>query len=105
MIRSRYAYGEQHDYFDDFHVVGWTRSGDEEHADSGLAVLMSNAEGGSKRMYVGKQFAGELFYDAMGECTEPVRIEDDGNCTFYTDGGKVSVWIREAAFKDIEIDG
>ncbi len=105
MIRSRYAYGEQHDYFDDFHVVGWTRSGDEEHPDSGLAVLMSNAEGGNKRMYVGKQFAGELFYDAMGECTEPVRIEEDGNCTFYTDGGKVSVWIREGAFQDIEING
>ncbi len=104
MLRKNYAYGEQNDYFDDFHVVGWTRGGDKEHENSGMAVLMSNAEGGSKNMYVGKQFAGELFYDAMGECTDPVTIDENGNCTFYTDGGKVSVWIREGAYQDIEIN-
>jgi len=104
-IRKSYAYGEQKDYFDDFHIVGWTRGGDKEHPDSGLAVLMSNAEGGGKDMYVGKQFAGELFYDAMGECTEPVQVREDGNCTFYTDSGKVSVWLRKGAFEDIEING
>ena len=104
-IRKSYAYGEQKDYFDDFHIVGWTRGGDKEHPDSGLAVLMSNAEGGAKDMYIGKQFAGELFYDAMGDCTEPVQVREDGNCTFYTDSGKVSVWVRKGAFEDIEING
>ncbi len=67
-------------------------------------MLMSNAEGGSKNMYVGKRFAGELFYDAMGNCTEPVTIDADGNSTFYTDGGKVSVWVTKAAFEAIEIN-
>ena len=105
MLRRYYAYGEQKDYFDDFHIVGWTRAGDDEHENSGMAVLMSNADGGSKTMYMGNQFAGELFYDAMGECTEPVTVGDDGNCTFYTDSGKVSVWVREKAFQDIEING
>ena len=56
-------------------------------------------------MYVGKQFAGEMFYDAMGDCTEPVQVREDGNCTFYTDSGKVSVWVRKGAFEDIEING
>ncbi len=104
ILRRYIAYGEQNDYFDDFHVVGWTRLGDKEHKNSGMAVLMSNAEGGSKNMYVGKRFAGELFYDAMGNCTEPVTIDADGNSTFYTDGGKVSVWVTKAAFEAIEIN-
>ena len=104
-IRKSYAYGAQKDYFDDFHIVGWTRAGDKEHKNSGLAVLMSNAGGGSKQMYVGEQFAGELFHDAMGECTTPVQIGEDGTAVFYTNGGSVSVWLREAAFEDVEING
>ena len=40
MLRRYYAYGEQKDYFDDFHVVGWTRAGDDEHSDSGMSMLL-----------------------------------------------------------------
>ena len=40
-IRELYAYGEQHDYFDDSDIIGWTRSGIDEFAGSGLAVVLS----------------------------------------------------------------
>ena len=46
-IRKLYAYGEQVDYFDDEHVVGWVRRGDE-HWFSGMAVVMSDNAAGTK---------------------------------------------------------
>ena len=44
-LRKKYAYGVQHDYFDHPDVVGFTREGDAEHPDSGLAVIMSDGVG------------------------------------------------------------
>ena len=46
-IRECYAYGEEHLYFDDGSLVGFTREGDAEHADSGIAVLLTDSVGGS----------------------------------------------------------
>ena len=50
-LRKEKAYGQQNDYFDHPNYVGWTRTGDEEHIKSGLAVVISNAGDGEKRMY------------------------------------------------------
>lgn len=91
--RSHYAYGEQHDYFDHPNTVGWTREGDHEHMNSGLAVLMTNGSEGSKEMYVGKHFAGVKFYDRLGGRKEIVTIDENGNGTFFVNGGSVSVWL------------
>lgn len=57
-----------------------------------------------KRMEPGKKFAGELFYDAMGECTEPVTVDDDGWCDFYCNGNSVSVWVRAKAFEYLAVN-
>ncbi|MCR5664656.1 MAG: alpha-amylase [Oscillospiraceae bacterium] len=103
-LRRFYAYGEQTDYFDDPHCVGWTRGGDGEHPGSGLAVLMSNAEGGAKRMRIGERFAGARFYDALGKCPEPVTVGEDGWAAFRTDGGSVSIWVRAEAFEDLVVN-
>ena len=94
-IRKRFAYGEEHDYFDDFNVVGFTREGDEEHKNSGIAVLMSDSTGGSKRMYVGKKFAGMFFKDALGNAKYNIRIDEDGCGEFYVNRETVSIWINE----------
>ena len=102
--RHEYAYGEQKDYFEDEHVIGWTRSGDDEHPDSGLAVVMSNAEGGSLRMEMGKQYSGEEFFDAIGNCQEPVLIDEEGFGEFRTEGGNVAVWLRKNAFENLIVN-
>ncbi len=102
--RHEYAYGEQKDYLDDENVIGWTRSGDTEHPDSGLAVVMSNAEGGSLRMEMGKEYAGEEFYDAIGNCPEPVTIDEEGFGDFRTEGGNVAVWLRKHAFENLIVN-
>lgn len=100
-LRELCAYGEQKDYFDHHSVVGFTRSGDKEHPDSGLALLVTDSVAGSKRMQVGMQFAGAKFYDALGHFTEPVILDETGTGEFRVDGGSASVWVKENVYKKI----
>ena len=102
-IRRGYAYGEQEDYFDDPHLIGWVRRGEEEHPDSGLAVVISNTDDGQIRMLMGKQHAGISFRDALGNCPDPVVIDEEGYGTFGTTGGNVSIWIHEVGFEYIVV--
>lgn len=96
-IREMYAYGVEHLFFDDASLVGFTREGDAEHPDSGVAVLCTDSVQGKKRMYMGNQFAGKRMVDAMGGITEGVVIGPDGWGEFSVNGGSVSVWVTEAA--------
>lgn len=87
------AYGEQIDYFDDEHIIGWVRQGDKEHKDSGLVVIMSDNAGGSKEMNVGPYLANCVLRDITGNMSENVYVDKDGNGIFYCEGGSVSVWV------------
>lgn len=102
-IRARFAYGTETDYFDDHSIIGFTRSGDEEHQDSGLAVLATAADEGTKYMVIGRQFAGCRFYDALGRHDEPVVLDENGGASFHVHGGYVSVWLTESAYRSIRI--
>lgn len=94
-VRKTKAYGVQHDYFDDSNCIGWTREGDEDHKDSGLAVVISDGTGGTKHMYIGKQFAGCHFADIMGNAKYNIKIDDFGFGDFYVNRGDVAVWVRK----------
>lgn len=85
-LRKKYAIGKQNDYFDDQHIVGWT-------SENGLACLMSNQNMGGKRMYLGLEFAGQVFYDAMHHIDKKVIIDSEGYGDFEVLGGSVSVYI------------
>ena len=102
-LRQAYAYGDQRDYFDDPHIAGWVRGGDPEHPGSGIAVVLSNAEGGSKRMLMGKEFAGLSFYDALGNIQEPVTVDEEGFADFSVREKSVSVWVRREALEDLVV--
>lgn len=103
-IREKYAYGEQTDYFDHENVIGWVRMGDEEHKDSGIAVVLSDGPGGVKRMLLGKKFAGAEFMDITGKCREAVVIDTEGWGDFKVDGGSVSTWVCRAAYDYLETE-
>ena len=103
-LRRSYAYGEQEDCFAGEHLIGWVRRGDDEHENSALAVVMSNAEGGSLTMNVGSRFAGERFYDVLGNCTGPVLIRADGSGDFPAKERSVAVWVRAGAFEDLVVN-
>ena len=94
-VRKDYAYGEQYDYFDDKNIVGFTRTGDNEHINSGIAVLMTDSLGGTKMMNVGKKLAGCTFYDCTGNIDSTVSVDVNGNGIFSCKDGSVSIWIKE----------
>ncbi len=93
-LRKERAYGNQYDYIDSRNCIGWTREGDEEHINSGLAVIISNGGYAEKRMYVGKKFANKRFIDAMGYVTDDVIIDDEGMGNFKVKEKSVSIWIN-----------
>ncbi len=92
--RRDFAYGKQNDYFDHPNTIGWTREGDDDHPGSGLACLMTNGAGGSKRMAVGQKFKGCTFIDVTSNRPEKIAIGDDGAAEFLCNGGSVSVWVK-----------
>ena len=87
-IRKNYMNGECHDYFDHQHIIGWTFSG-------GFACIMTDEKGGSKQMYIGKEYAGKYFVDALGNYKEEVKIDEQGYGIFYVEDGSVSVYIEK----------
>ena len=94
-IRKEKSYGMQHDYFDNNNYIGWTQEGDEEHIKSGIAVAISTAGDGYKRMYVGNQNVGEIYIDALDNCQEEIIIEEDGCANFNVKGKSVSIWVKK----------
>ncbi len=94
-LRKEKAYGNQTDYLDNPNFIGWTREGDEEHSDSGLAAVISNVGDGEKRMYIGKRFKGKEFMDVLENCEELVIIDEEGFGNFKVKGKSVSVWVKK----------
>lgn len=99
--RTKCAYGEQHNYIDNHNVIGWTREGDADHKNSGLAALITDGAGGSKKMYVGTQHAGETWYDITGNVSGTVTIDAAGEATFSVNGGSHSVWVPTGTTTDV----
>ena len=101
--RLKYAYGAQHDYLDNADLIGWTREGDSEHAGSGLAVILSDRDGGEKTMYVGSEHAGETWQCILGDETS-VTIGEDGSATFDAGAGSLSVYLKASEAAKLEHD-
>lgn len=89
LARYNFAYGTQHDYFEDPHCIGWSREG------FGLAVILSSQGDHSLTMYTGKGYANKKYVDVMNNCTSSVTIDKDGNGTFPVKDGTISVWLPE----------
>ena len=102
-LRKIAAYGDQHDYFDHPNIVGFTREGDSEHPNSGLAVLISDNIGGEKKMYIGKHFARKTLYNIFGKSLETTIVDTNGYGIFNVDGGYMSVWVTKEMYEEIQI--
>lgn len=96
MARKDLAYGEQHDYWDDAHMIGWTREGIPEKERSGLAVLISSKNEGKKWMSVGAAHAGKTFRDITGNQSGTIILNEQGEAEFSVGQKSVSVWADES---------
>ena len=94
-VRTKFCYGKQNDYLDNENIIGWTKEGDFFHKDSGIAVIMSDGEGGLKNMYMGLNFANQQMYDITGNIQEIITVDENGNADFKCNGGSVSVWVKK----------
>ena len=104
-IRKYYAYGDQIDYFNDQNIIGFVRTGDYEHPDSGLVAVLTDAEGGSIQMNVGPNLADTVFYDCTGNISETVYVDAGGNGIFYCNDGSASIWIKQSTKNETEKEG
>ncbi|EHY55318.1 hypothetical protein HRR83_008764 [Exophiala dermatitidis] len=104
LARKLFAYGDQDDYFDDANCLGFVRRGTNDRKD-GLACVLSNAAPGQKKMFVGKEHAGEVWTDVLGWQTDEVKIDDEGFGQFMCPGTSVSVWVNKDAQDRSKIDG
>lgn len=95
-IRRDAAHGLQREYFDHPNCIGFTREGTAEQENSGVAVLLSNGDEGSKNMEIGKGHTGKTFVDALGKRQEEVIVNEDGWAEFFCAAGSVSVWVLKA---------
>ena len=73
ILRRDYAYGQQTDYFYNNDKIGFVRYGNDEHTNSGLAVVMTDKIGGEMIMDMGEKFKNTEFYDYDSK-----YIDDDG---------------------------
>ncbi|KAJ9264736.1 CAZyme family GH13 [Paecilomyces variotii] len=96
LARKLYAYGEQRDYFDRRNCIGFVRYGNLRHS-SGLACVLSNGAASTKRMFVGKQHAGERWTDLLEWNKETVVIDGQGYGIFPVLAMSVSVWVNDRA--------
>ncbi|MEO6037022.1 MAG: alpha-amylase, partial [Saprospiraceae bacterium] len=88
--RRHLAYGEQQDYFDDPHIIGWTRLGHDENPGSGYAVILTNGEAGTKRMQLGPRHANARFVDKLGHHEAQIQLDENGSAEFPVQSGSVS---------------
>jgi alpha-amylase len=93
IARKLYSYGIQRDYFDDKNTIGWTRAGDEVHAGSGVAVILTNGAASSKWMEIGKKHAGKQLYDFLGNCEGTTTVNSDGWAKFSVNNRSVLAWV------------
>lgn len=94
MLRKDYAYGEQEDYFEAPDKIGFIRQGDERHP-AKLVTVISNAEGGNLRMFIGEDWKGRIFYDYLGNYEGDIAVGEDGFADFPVPSGSVSAWVSK----------
>ena len=92
-LREGFNIEREADYFDHPDIIGWTAQGDFGELYTGMAVVLTNAHGGSKQMTIGAEFAGCCFVDLLGHRTEELILDSRGRAIFPVGDGSISVWV------------
>ncbi|MDR2878719.1 MAG: hypothetical protein LBV03_02235 [Fusobacteriales bacterium] len=71
------------------------RKGNEAHPGSGLVMLLSNHTEGTKKINIGKEHAGETWYEITENIKDEIHIDDNGEAEFNVNAGKAAVWVKK----------
>lgn len=91
-LRNNYCLGDEDNYFQNANLIGWVRR-DPEDKRKNAAIVMSNKEYGTIRMFVGQDNKSSVYTDYLGHDQGRVTIDDEGFGDFPVQGGSVSVWV------------
>ena len=89
-LRKQYNEGNQEDYFDHPHLIGWIRR----TQTKAMAIIMTNSNGGIKSMYVGKEDR-HCYYVNVFNGYQRVLINEDGYGDFYCEDKNFAVYVKE----------
>lgn len=56
---------------------------------------MSNGDDGEKTIHLGENYGNKTWRDFLGNRQERVVTDENGEATFFCNGGSVSVWVIE----------
>ena len=93
LARQRFAHGVQTLFFDHPNCIAFSRSGTDEYP--GCVVVMSNGDDGEKTIHLGENYGNKTWRDFLGNRQESVVTDENGEATFFCNGGSVSVWVIE----------
>jgi alpha-amylase len=96
-LRATRLNGEQRDYFENKHVIGWTIEGNMNDPASGFAVIISNGKAGKIKMSMGEGNAHATFCDSTGNCTSTVQLDKKGEGVFPVNEKSISIWQHVSA--------
>lgn len=91
--RNVFAYGDEHDYFDEANCVAWVRKGLADNPQSGCAVIISNGEAATKSVNMGTKFANKKIKDNLNNHTDILEVNASGDVLVKVNAGSVSVWV------------
>ena len=94
-LRKNQAYGAQHDYFDDPNCIGWTREGDEEHKNSGMAVVISDGPVAQSICISAGSLRDVISRMRWEMQNTTLRIDEEGFGDFYVNRDAVAVWVHK----------
>lgn len=89
-LRKQYNEGNQEDYFDHPHLIGWVRC----TQTKAMAIIMTNSTGGIKSMYVGKEYS-HCYYVNVFNGYQRVLINEGGYGDFYCEDKNFAVYVKE----------
>ena len=89
-LRKQYNEGNQEDYFDHPHLIGWIRR----TQTKAMAIIMTNSTGGIKSMHVGKEYS-HCYYVNVFNGYQRVLINEDGYGDFYCEDKNFAVYVKE----------
>lgn len=100
LLRRSFAKGKQDEYFEKKNCIGWVRTS-EDRDTAPMAVILSNGERESLKMFVGKASAGDIYADYLGHLEDKIQIDDEGFGEFPVAERSVSCWLRDKMNMDL----
>lgn len=97
-VRQRYAHGPQEEYLDHPNCIGFIRRGTDKFPE-GCAVIFSNAEEQTKKMFVGKEKSGKVYIDYLNHRKDELTIDQSGYAEFRVNARSLSVWVEKESIE------